>query len=128
GCTASLINDEPLMKWIKQAVEASEVSLSVCTGAFALAHLGLLDGKEATTWHGALTRMQEMYPEVRVAADRRFIDNGKIITSAGVSAGIDSSLHLVARLLGKPTAIKTATYMEYHWRFAENEPAVSHEG
>ena len=119
GGTATLENDEPLMTWINQAVEVSEVTLSVCTGVFALAQLGFLEGQKATTWHGAIDRLQQLHPTVEVQADRRFIDNGKVITSAGVSAGIDSSLHLVARLLGKPTAVRTAQYMEYHWRFAD---------
>jgi protocatechuate 3,4-dioxygenase beta subunit len=90
--------------------------LTVCTGAFTLAKAKLLDGIEATTWHGAIPGLRKEAPKTKVHDDRRYIDNGDIITSAGVSAGIDGALHALARLTGPDVARKTARYMEYDWR------------
>jgi len=91
------------------------VTISVCTGAFVLAKAGALDGKNATTWFGATERLRQMVPKATVLDGRRFIDEGRIVTTAGVSAGIDGALHLVARLAGRAVADQTARYMEYHW-------------
>jgi transcriptional regulator GlxA family with amidase domain len=87
--------------------------LSVCTGALVLAAAGLLDGLEATTWHGAFDRLRAAAPGARVREGVRFVDNGRIVTSAGVSAGIDAALHLVGRLDGPERARAVARYMEY---------------
>ena len=89
--------------------------LTVCTGAFIAGKAGLLESLEATTWYNAVPRLAEQFPNTRVQPGRRLIDNGKMITTAGVSAGIDGSLHLVARLLGRYVADRTAEYMEYKW-------------
>ena len=87
--------------------------LSVCTGVFILAEGKLLENKKATTWYGAIESFQSKFPNIEVLKDVRFVDNGDIITTAGVSAGIDGSLHLVEKLLGKEAAEATARYMEY---------------
>ena len=92
------------------------MTTSVCTGAFLLAERGLLDGRRATTHWGSVDWMRSEYPTVSVLGDRRVVDEGRIITSAGVSAGIDMSLHVVARLHGIETAAWTARRMEYDWR------------
>ncbi|HEX6849896.1 MAG TPA: hypothetical protein VF139_00705, partial [Candidatus Polarisedimenticolaceae bacterium] len=89
-----------------------------CTGAFVLAHAGVLDGLAATTWHGRIERLREQAPRTKVLADVRIVDNGRIITTAGVSAGIDGALHVVDRLLGREAAEKAAAYMEYPWAAA----------
>lgn len=123
GGTSNVSGDAEFMSLLKEKVDGSEITLSVCTGASILGEFGYLDDLDVTTWHGAIDKMQAAYPQARFHSDRRFVDNGKFVTSAGVSAGIDSSLHLVARLYGKKTAIKTARYMEYYWRFAEDESA-----
>ncbi|MEJ7763375.1 MAG: DJ-1/PfpI family protein, partial [Thermomicrobiales bacterium] len=81
-----------------------------------LAARGLLDGREATTHWGSIAWLREHHPAVTVRDDRRVIDEGKVITSAGVSAGIDMALHLVGRLHGAETAAWTARRMEYDWR------------
>jgi transcriptional regulator GlxA family with amidase domain len=104
-----------MVSWLITAAASAEVVLSVCTGAFLLAAAGLLDGLEATTWYGAIDRLRAAAPRTRVYADRRFVDNGRYVTSAGVSAGIDAALHVVARLLGTEKARETARYMEYDW-------------
>ena len=87
--------------------------MSVCTGALILAQLRLLDGLKSTTHHECLDLLRELAPATEVMPDARFIDNGRIITAAGISAGIDCSLHVVERLLGSDAATKTARYMEY---------------
>ena len=88
--------------------------MSVCTGALVLGKLGLLDGLRATTHHENFTELRELAPRTEVVETDRFVDNGKILTAAGISAGIDCSLHVVARLLGTEAAETTARYMEYH--------------
>ena len=80
-----------------------------------LAKAALLDGLEATTHHGAIGLLREIAPRTTVHADRRFVDNGRVICSAGIAAGIDMSLHVVSRLLGKEIASKTAKQSEYPW-------------
>jgi transcriptional regulator GlxA family with amidase domain len=104
-----------LMDWIRQASEKAELIVSVCTGALLLAKARLLDGLEATTHHGAIDLLRQTAPNTIVHADRRFVDNGRVICSAGIAAGIDMSLHVVGRLIGKEVAEKTARQMEYPW-------------
>lgn len=105
-----------LIDWIKQCSLQSELLLSVCTGALLLAKAGLLENLAATTHHLAIDLLKEIAPNTEIRAGDRFVDNGKIILSAGISAGIDMSLYVVAKLLGKEEAIKTAEYMEYDWK------------
>jgi putative intracellular protease/amidase/catechol 2,3-dioxygenase-like lactoylglutathione lyase family enzyme len=102
-----------LTYWIRQEAEKAELVLSVCTGALLLAKAGLLDGLQATTHHGAIDLLRQVAPKTAVHADRRFVDNGRVVCSAGIAAGIDMSLHIVARLLGRDVAEKTARQMEY---------------
>ncbi|ANM32358.1 hypothetical protein ABI59_19095 [Acidobacteria bacterium Mor1] len=116
GNSGNLTGDEAAMKWIADAVAHADHVLTVCTGAAALAKIGALDGLEATTHHGAIDGLRQMAPKATIHADRRFVDNGKIITTAGVSAGIDGALHLLRRLDGTEAAVATARYMEYDWR------------
>ena len=118
GGVGPVLRDEALRAWIARAAAEGEHVLSVCNGALVLADLGLLDGLGATTHHGSIASLRR-YEKVTVDADARYVDNGRIITSAGVSAGIDASLHLVKRLLGTEAALSTARYMEYAW----DEPA-----
>jgi putative intracellular protease/amidase/YHS domain-containing protein len=116
GDTRAVAKDQRVLEWLKESTKQAEIVLSVCTGAFVLANAGMLDGKEATTHWGSTARLRELFPKVTVHENRRFVDNGKIITAAGVSAGIDASLHVVERLLGEDTARQTARYMEYNWQ------------
>ena len=115
GAPNAVIGDQAFFDWAKTSVSNAEIAVSVCTGAFILAKAGFLDGKQATTWYGALDRFEKEFPNVQVRRGNRFVDNGKIVTTAGVSAGIDGSLHVVARLLGSHVATETAKYMEYRW-------------
>ena len=109
------INNEGLINWIQRTAGESELVLSVCTGALILGKAGLLDGLEVTTHHVAYDLLRKIVPTGTVHEDRRFVDNGKIITSVGVAAGIDMSLHVVGRLLGNEVAAATAKHMEYPW-------------
>jgi transcriptional regulator GlxA family with amidase domain len=105
-----------LLEWIKDCAQKAELVLSVCTGALLLAKAGLLEGLAATTHHGALELLKETTPHTTIEPAMRFVDNGRIITSAGISAGIDMSLYVVAKLLGDEQAWETTRYMEYDWR------------
>ena len=124
GATAGPLKDPKVIDWIKAASADAEVVQSVCTGAFLLAKAGLLDGKEATTHWGSIDRLRAAAPKATIHADRRVVDNGNIVTAAGVSAGIDASLHVVGRLLGEQAAKDTARYMEYKWE-PDKTPAKS---
>lgn len=113
--TRQEMNNPEIIEWIRNRAEAAELVLSVCTGSLLLAKAGLLDNLEATTHHLALDLLRKVAPQTTVHADRRFVDNGKVVTSAGVAAGIDMSLYVVGRLLGEETARTTAKHMEYPW-------------
>ncbi|MBD2755288.1 DJ-1/PfpI family protein [Spirosoma sp. BT704] len=113
GKTGPFIENKPLIDWIKHTATQAEVMLSVCTGAGLLAKAGLLDGKQATTFHSYIESLQRATPNAKILANTRFVDNGQIITTAGVSAGIDGALHVVAKLKGQAIAHQTARYMEY---------------
>lgn len=113
GNAANVARLAPLVEWVIRSAQASEVTLSVCTGAFVLAKAGLLDGLHATTWHGAIGRLRDAAPKATIHENVRFVDNGRYVTTAGVSAGIDGALHVVSRLLGEEQARSTARYMEY---------------
>lgn len=99
--------------WLRRTAGEADVIMSVCTGALTLAAAGLLDGHKATTHHGSFSILAMDYPEVTVERGARFVDEGAIATSAGLSAGIDLALHVVARYYGTQTARQTAYYMEY---------------
>lgn len=109
------ISNKLILDWIKQTAEEAELILSVCTGALMLGKVGFLDGLEVTTHHIACELLREIVPTATVHEDRRFVDNGRIITSAGIAAGIDMSLHVVERILGSNVAESTAQHMEYPW-------------
>jgi transcriptional regulator GlxA family with amidase domain len=118
--TPQEMNNQPLLDWIGKVAEKAELVLSVCTGSLLLARAGLLDGLEATTHHMAMDIFRQVAPKTKIHADRRFVDNGRVICSAGIAAGIDMSLHVVARLHGNDAAAKTAQYMEYPWQPASD--------
>ncbi len=110
------MHNPALIGWIKARSQEAELVLSVCTGALLLAKVGLLDGLEATTHHGAIDLLRQTAPKTTVHDDRRLVDNVPVVCSAGIAAGIDMSLHVVARLLGREVAESTARQMEYPWQ------------
>jgi transcriptional regulator GlxA family with amidase domain len=91
-------------------------TLSVCNGAFLLANAGLLEGLSATTTAHLVGTLRAEFPKTKVVEGPRFVDNGKIVTAAGLSAGIDGALHLVSQLLGRKNAEAVARRIEYTWR------------
>ncbi len=107
------VNNPRLLDWIAEQDRSTELTTSVCTGAFMLAARGLLDDLPATTHWGSVDRLRETHRSTTVFDNVRYVDNGHILTSAGVSAGIDMSLHIIARLLGDEVAANTARRMEY---------------
>ena len=113
--TRPLLQDDLLLGWIREQHLHTELTLSVCTGSLLLAQAGLLQGLGATTHWGSLELLGTLAPQTQVRRDTRYVDNGHIITSAGVSAGIDMSLHVVERLLGAEYAATTARHMEYDY-------------
>jgi len=90
-----------------------ELTTSVCTGSFLLGRAGLLDRRRATTHWMSLDRMRETFPAIEVDCDHHVVEDGAIITSAGISAGIDMALRVVARYHGHAVARATARHMEY---------------
>ncbi len=112
GNAATAYQDSEVIDWVRNQ-ENIQYYFSVCTGAFILAEAGLLEHKTATTFHSALNQLEKDYPKTRVLRDVRYVDNGKIITTAGISAGIDGALHLVAKTQSFNIAQKVAYDIEY---------------
>lgn len=114
--TRKLLQQPTLLEWVRIKSRSAEIVASVCTGALVLGKIGLLDGLRTTTHHQCLDELRSIAPAAIVDPSQRFHDNGKFCTAAGISAGIDLSLHLIARLLGPEAATETARYMEYDRR------------
>jgi transcriptional regulator GlxA family with amidase domain len=114
--TRPLIHNPTVIDYIQQQAERVERLLSVCTGAYLLAKADLLDGLQATTHHGSFEMLAELAPTATLVRDVKYVDNGRIVLSGGISAGINMSLYVVGQLLGEEVAQKTADYMEYDWQ------------
>jgi len=108
-------NNAALLKYVVDVTGTTQHTMSVCNGSFILASAGLLDGLTATSTYGNVLRLHEQFPKVKVVGDQRFVDNGKIITTAGLSAGMDGALHVIAKLDGEERARQVALGEEYHW-------------
>ncbi len=116
GVVTAEMNKDHVLSWLGSTAERADITASVCTGAFLLAKAGLLDGMEVTTHWDHIGKLKQSFPGLVVKENVRWVDNGHVVTSAGISAGIDMSLHLVGRLAGEEHAVKTARRMEYDWR------------
>lgn len=112
--TRAVLRDSATMAWVQMAASNAELVLSICTGSLILAALGLLSGLRATTHHENLDELADLAPDATIVRNARYVDNGRIITSGGISAGIDMSLGVVERLMGEGVMQTTANYME--WR------------
>lgn len=113
--------DEPMRAWLRGQAESGATVLSICGGVLVVADAGLLDGRSATTHHWVLPRARERYPQVRWLGDRRYVDDGSIISSAGITAGIDASLYAIQRMIGREAAEATARRLHYpHTRFLDD--------
>ena len=123
------VENEALLGWLRARAGAAEIVTSVCTGAALLARAGLLDGHRATTNKRAFAWVVSQGPRVEWVPVARWVDDGKFVTSSGVSAGIDMTLHVIARLLGRQVAEEAAVRMEYDWhRDADQDPFARHWG
>lgn len=107
------VKNPVMLDWLRARGAQAETVTSVCTGSMLLGFAGLLDGLHATTHWGALDWMRESFPSVTVEYDKHFVEDGRVFTSAGISAGIDMSLKVVAHYFGEATARATARWMEY---------------
>ncbi len=104
---------EATLEWIRKSTKSTDVTMSVCTGAFVLAKTGLLSGKAATTFHGAFVSFANEFPEIHLKRGARFVEDGNLATAGGLSSGIDLALRVVERYFGREIAQKTAYNMEY---------------
>lgn len=102
-----------MFDWLKKTSETADVIMSVCTGAFILAQSGLIDGKQATTHHDFFDKFAQKFPNIELKRGLRFVEEKKFSSAGGLTSGIDLALRVVERYFGKPTAEKTAFYMEY---------------
>ncbi|MFT3783184.1 MAG: DJ-1/PfpI family protein [Nibricoccus sp.] len=114
--TRALLRQPTFLEWLRIKSRTAEIVASVCTGALVLGKIGLLDAITTTTHHQCLDELRAIAPATLIDPTQRFHDNGKICCAAGISAGIDLSLHLVSRLLGEDIANRTSSYMEYERR------------
>lgn len=112
--------DTITVNWIKSISNQTEHTVSVCTGAYYLGAAGMLDNKTATTFYPALEDFKKNYPAVKVVDDARFVDNGKVITSAGLTSGIDAAFHIVSLYQGNAQSQKLANLLEYNWTPSSN--------
>lgn len=113
GETGDRTIDGAVISWIKAQKPHTQYYLSVCTGAFTLGRAGILDNLTATTYHTQIDNLQQLFPKTKVMANVRFVDNGNVITTAGISAGMDGALHLVEKLRGRNYAKSVAATIEY---------------
>lgn len=107
------IKNQITINWIKEQKDKVKILASVCTGAFLLAESGILDNKSATTHWMDIDRLEKEYPKIRIIKNLKFVDEGNIITSGGISAGINMSFHIIKKLFGVNIAKSTAKRMEY---------------
>ena len=114
--TRKELSNPAMLGFLRGTVPQSEVTLSVCTGALLLGAAGLLKGLSATTHWAAMEELRALNAASEILPDCRIVDNGRVVTSAGVSAGIDAALYVVSRLLGPACAQRTADHMQYDWR------------
>ncbi|MEV6618379.1 DJ-1/PfpI family protein [Streptomyces sp. NPDC051051] len=127
GVTTAAEADADVIDWLARRRRTSTLAFSICTGAFLLAATGALDGRPATTHWEDQEELARRRPDVRVRTDVRWVDDGDIVTSAGISAGIDASLHLVGRLFDERLARRTALQMEYAWAAERIAEAGGHD-
>ena len=116
GRTNLQMEKATVLAWVGNVTSHAQLNTSVCTGAFLLGAAGLLDGHAVTTHWSALDELARQFPSARVRREVRWVDEGRLVTAAGISAGMDMSLHLVERLAGRELAEEVARYMEYRWQ------------
>jgi transcriptional regulator GlxA family with amidase domain len=117
-------DEAAIVAWLRGHVR-DHVVISICSGALLAARAGLLDGRACTTHHACCAQLAELAPRARVLADRLFVEDGPRLTSAGVTAGVDLMLHVVARLTSQPVALAIARYLVVYLRRDGAEPQLS---
>jgi transcriptional regulator GlxA family with amidase domain len=110
------VDNAALVQWIARVARGAEITTSVCTGAALLARAGVLDGRRATSNKRAFGWVTGQGPRVEWVRQARWVDDGNVVTSSGVSAGIDMALHLIGRVAGAAARDEIATRMEYAWQ------------
>ena len=115
GLMGQPLGCEVTQAWVKHVSDNAALTASVCTGAFLLGKLGILEGLPVTTHWEDIADLRAEFPQLDIKEDTPFVDTGRVITSAGIAAGISMSLHLVERVLGANMAAATAHQMEYNW-------------
>lgn len=116
GLVTIELEKSDIIAWIAAQAQNVQLTASVCTGAFLIGKAGLLSGMRATTHWEDINDLRGLLPNTQVIEGTRWIDEGVVVTSAGISAGLDMSLHIVNRFLGRELAIKTARQMDYRWQ------------
>jgi transcriptional regulator GlxA family with amidase domain len=116
GVTCDVEVDERVTSWLRTIAGDVEIMASVCTGIFVLAAAGVVHDEEVTTHWEDVDELAARFPQLRVCRDVRWVDQGRVVTSAGISAGIDMSLHLVERLASAELAQATARQLDFDWR------------
>lgn len=109
------LQNPAVIKWVKETAGKATYVLTVCNGAFIAAEAGLLDGMKATTFHTMIGDLKDAYPKVKVVDDQRFVDNGRVISTAGITSGVDGALYLNSKLHGKAASQLAALSLEYAW-------------
>lgn len=116
GLAESNPADQKIIQLIKDRYEETKVLFSVCSGAFFLGEAGILNGQKATTFASLIPRLSENYAKAKILNNVKYTDNGKIVTSAGLSSGIDAAFHVVSKFYGVGRAQEIANHMEYPWK------------
>jgi len=116
GAMDGVLADPDVVHWTRHTAAGARMTASICTGAFLLGAAGLIDGRRVTTHWEDLDDLRRSFPQALVQTGTRYVDEGDLLTSAGISAGIDLSLHLVARLVSQDLAVRTARQMDYAWQ------------
>ncbi len=115
GIVSDNLDNKNVISWIKTSSDIADITASVCTGSFLLAKSGLLKSKCATTHWEDIDDLHSMFPDIKIKKNVRWVDQGSVVTAAGISAGIDMSLHLISRAANENLAIRTAKQMEFEW-------------
>lgn len=115
GVVTAELEKADVVRWLQMTSAAASITASVCTGVFLLARAGILRGHRVTTHWEDIGDLRRMFPDLQVIENRRWVDEGRYVTSAGISAGIDMSLHLVERIAGRGLAEASARQMEFDW-------------
>jgi len=116
GIHTEEVKKENVINWIENISKKTKINASVCTGAFLLAQAKVITNHTVTTHWEDIDDLKKNYPSLNIKKNVRWVDEDSIITSAGISAGIDMSLHLVSKIINEELAIKTAKQMDFDWK------------